>query len=56
MLRDGRRFAAPRDSVAFVEERRLSAGRTAGLTGGLMLGAVYIALMGAVASMTSGWP
>ena len=56
MLRDGRRFAAPRDSVAFVEERHLSGGRTAGLAGGLMLAAIYMAAMGAAAAMASGWP
>jgi hypothetical protein len=55
-LRDGQRLAAPRDSVAFVEERHLSAGRTAGLAGGLLLGAIWMAALGAAAAMTSGWP
>jgi hypothetical protein len=45
-LRDGRRFAASRDSLVGIEERHISAGRTAGLAGGLFVGllAAFVAL------------
>jgi len=47
MRRDGARFALPRDSVAFIEERHVSAGRTLGLAGGVGVGimAALVALL-----------
>ncbi|MEO6528818.1 MAG: hypothetical protein ABIP93_19530 [Gemmatimonadaceae bacterium] len=44
MAAGGRRFAAPRDSVALVEERRVSAVRTLGLAAGLYGAVALIAL------------
>jgi hypothetical protein len=44
---DGARFALPRDSVAFIEERHVSTGRSLGLAGGVAVGiiAALVALL-----------
>ena len=46
----GSRVALPRDSVAFVEERRLSWARTLGLVGGVYLGVGVLYGLGLVLS------
>jgi hypothetical protein len=53
--RDGGRFAVSRDSVAFVEERHVSAGRTLGLAGGVVGGA-FLALAALLVAAGPGMP
>ena len=49
------RFAIPRDSVAFVEERRFSAGRTIGLTAGVVAVSFSALLIAAFAAFAGGY-
>jgi hypothetical protein len=55
MRTDGTRFALPRDSVALLEERRVSAGRTLGLAGGVAVG-LLAALVGLLVAAGPGLP
>ena len=53
--RDGGRFALPRDSVGFIEERHVSTGRTLGLAGGVAA-ALFAGLIALLVAAGPGLP